>query len=193
MDDPLQVSDFTVHPIENTKYVKPVTLKYKQNNTNKTWEAVQAHDSVAILLYHTTNDSFILVKQFRPPVFMHHKEYSYTFELCAGIIDKDCSLEQIAIEEIEEECGYQVEIKDIEKISSFFTNVGVSGAKQHLYFAKIDENMKINDGGGIHDEQIEIVELPLVQAKQFVYDESKAKTPGLMFAFYWFFEKYNKV
>ncbi len=191
--DPLQVSDFSIHPIENTQYVKPVTLKYKQNNTNKTWEAVQAHDSVAILLYHRIKDAFVLVKQFRPPVFMHHKEYPYTYELCAGLIDKDCSLEQTAIEEIEEECGYQVPINDIQKISSFFTNVGVSGAKQHLYFAIVDEDMKISDGGGIHDEQIEIVYLPLEEAKKFIYDEAKAKTPGLMFAFYWFFEKYNKV
>jgi UDP-sugar diphosphatase len=191
--DSLKVSDFKVVPIENTHYVNPVTLKYKQNNTNKTWEAVKAHDSVAILLYHTTNDTFVLVKQFRPPVFMHHKDHPYTYELCAGLIDKDCSLEQTAIEEIEEECGYKVELDNIQKISSFFTNVGISGTMQHLYYAQVDESMKVGLGGGIHDEQIEIVELPLDQAKQFVYDESKAKTPGLMFGFYWFFEKHNKI
>jgi len=29
----------------------------------------------------------------------------------------------------------------------------------------------------------------LEDAKEFLFDESKAKTPGLMFSFYWFFER----
>ena len=42
-----------------------------------------------------------------------------TIELCAGIVDKDASLEQIAKEEIHEECGYDVPIENIQKIKSF--------------------------------------------------------------------------
>jgi UDP-sugar diphosphatase len=187
----LEISNFEITPLQNTQYVKPVTLTYTQNNIDKSWEAVKSHDSVAILLYHTQRDSFILVKQFRAPVYMHHKEYPYTYELCAGIIDKDLSLEQIAQEEIQEECGYCVDPLKIEKITSFFTNVGISGAKQHLYFCSVDDTQKVSEGGGIHDEQIELVEVPLEEIKEFIFDESKAKTPGLMFAFYWFLEKGN--
>ncbi len=51
--------------------------------------------------------------------------------------------------------------------------------------------MKIHEGGGIHDEQIELMYLPVEKYKEFTYDESKAKTPGLMFAFMWFMEKYK--
>ena len=51
------------------------------------------------------------------------------------------SLEEIVCEEIDEECGYKVDKKDIKKITSFFTNVGISGAKQHLYFATICEKI----------------------------------------------------
>ncbi len=82
-------------------------------------------------------------------------------------------------------------LENIEKISSFFTNVGVSGGKQYLFFAFIDDDMKISEGGGIHDEYIELEYLPLKDSKEFVYDENKAKTPGLMFSFYWFYEKYK--
>ena len=64
---------------------------------------------------------------------------------------------------------------------------------RHLYFAIIDDEQKVHDGGGIHDEQIELFYLPLEEAKDFIYDESKAKTPGLMFAFYWFFENSDKL
>jgi len=100
------------------------------------------------------------------------------------------SLTQIVQEEIDEECGYKVELDKISKISSFFTNVGVSGAKQHLYFAQIDESMKIHNGGGINDEKIELEFIPIEESKKFIYDESKAKTPGLIFAFYWFYENF---
>jgi len=188
----LDVSEFQIKPLSNTKYVNPVTIEYTQNNVQKTWEAVESFDSVAVLLYHKQKDAFVLVKQFRPPVFMHHKEFAFTYELCAGLIDKDCSLEQTVKEEIEEECGYSVSLDKIEKVSSFFTNVGVSGAKQHLYFAQITQEDKISEGGGINTEEIELVYLDLKDAKKFIYDESKAKTPGLMFAFYWFFEKFGK-
>ena len=89
----------------------------------------------------------------------------------------------------DEECGYDVPIENIEKITSFYTNVGVSGAKQHLYYAKIDDDMKKHSGGGIHDEEIETVYLKVDDYEEFIYDENKAKTPGLMFSFMWFMEK----
>lgn len=185
------ITNLTTTTLENPQFVQPLRINYTQNNTNKSWEAVKSHDSVAVVLYHTTKNAFLVVKQFRPPVFIHHNNHNFTYELCAGIIDKGISLEQIVQEEIDEECGYAVEIQNIHKISSFFTNVGVSGAKQHLYFATIDESMKIHDGGGINDEQIELEFLPLNDSKAFIYDETKAKTPGLMFGFYWFYENYK--
>ncbi len=188
----LEVTNFQIKPLSNTKYVNPITIHYTQNGSDKTWEAVKSHDSVAVLLYHQEKEAFLLVQQFRPPVYIKHKEHPYTYELCAGIIDKECSLEQVVKEEIEEECGYEVKLQDIHKINSFFTNVGISGTKQYLYFATIGEKNKIHEGGGINDEEIELIYLPLDKAKEFIYDETKAKTPGLMFAFYWFFENYKK-
>jgi UDP-sugar diphosphatase len=188
----VEVKSFKSLPLKEFKYVKPLELCYTQNGKQKRWEAVEQHDSVAVLLYHEEKDAFLLVKQFRPPVYLKDKSKPFTYELCAGILDKDLDLAQIAAEEIDEECGYKVDVNQIEKITSFYTNVGVSGAKQHLFFARIDESRKIHEGGGIHDEMIELEFLPLGDAKKFIFDESKAKTPGLMFAFYWFFEKFNR-
>ena len=187
----LKIENFTLTTLENPRFVKPVRINYIQNSKDKTWEAVSAHESVAVLLYHEAKKAFILVKQFRPPVYMHHQEHPYTYELCAGLVDKQLSLKEIAKEEILEECGFDIPVSKIEKITSFFTNVGISGAKQQLFFAKLDDSFKVHNGGGINDEEIELVYLPLDEAKEFIFDESKAKTPGLMFAFYWFFEKYN--
>ncbi len=184
----VEITNFKTSKLDETRFVHPVKITYTQNGKDLIWEAVQSFDSVAVLLYHEEFESFLLVKQFRPPVYLTDESFKYTYELCAGIIDKDCSIEQIVKEEIDEECGYEVPLENIQKITSFFTNVGVSGSKQHLYFATINESMKIHDGGGIHTEQIELEYLPTSKAHEFIMDETKAKTPGLMFAFMWFFE-----
>jgi len=186
---PFTITRFETVPLEQPQFVRPVRILYTQNGRALSWEAVKSHDSVAVLLYHRGRDSFLLVKQFRPPVFMNHPDHPFTYELCAGIVDKEIPLLQIAKEEIDEECGYNVPPEKIEKITSFFTNVGISGGKQHLYYAEIDESMRSHEGGGIHTEEIILEWVPLTEANAFVFDESKAKTPGLMFAFYWFFEK----
>jgi len=78
----------------------------------------------AILIYHKDRDSFILVEQFRPAVYMKNKN-GITVELCAGIIDKDLSLEEIAKEERGEECGYMVLASDMQGITSVNSAVGV--------------------------------------------------------------------
>ena len=41
-----------------------------------------------------------------------------TYELCAGIVDKDTSLEQIAQAEVLEECGYKVPLDKLERFCS---------------------------------------------------------------------------
>ncbi len=186
---PFEINDFHITPLDTAQFVKPVRINYQQNGEKRSWEAVQCHDSVAILLYHREKDAFLLVKQFRPPVHMNHPEHLCTYELCAGLVDKDVPLEQIACEEVDEECGFAVTLEKLCKINSFFTNVGVSGNQQHLFYAEIDDSMKIHNGGGVHTENIILEYVPCKDSKTFIYDESKAKTPGLIFAFYWFWEQ----
>ena len=187
------IENFKISELSDTKFIHPVKVTFNQNGKDKTWEAVKSHDSVAVLLYHEEKKAFLLVKQFRAPVYLNDKTKTYTYELCAGLVDKDVSLVQIAKEEIDEECGYEVKIEDIQKVTSFFTNVGISGGCQHLFFAKINESMKIHQGGGINDEQIELHFLPLEQCDELIFDESKAKTPGLMFSFYWFLKNQKEL
>lgn len=181
------IKNLHIDELKDTKYIHPVRVNFNLNGKNRSWEAVKSHDSVAILLYHCEKNAFLLVKQFRVPVYLNDNTKTFTYELCAGLVDKeDKSLELIAKEEIDEECGYDVDINNIKKITSFYTNVGISGGCQHIFFSKIDESMKIHDGGGINDEDIETMFLPFDEIDNFIFDESKAKTPGLMFSLYWF-------
>ncbi|MDD2780611.1 NUDIX hydrolase [Sulfuricurvum sp.] len=181
------IKNVTIVACENSDFVKPKRMKYFQNGVQKLWDMVEVHDSVAILLYHENHDTFVVVKQFRPPVYLKNGD-GYTYELCAGIVDKDKSLIEIAHEEILEECGYHVPLEKIERVTSFYTAVGFAGSVQTLYMARVNEAMRVSDGGGVDVEMIEVVEIAVVEAKKFVMDETKAKTPGLMFGFGWFLE-----
>jgi UDP-sugar diphosphatase len=183
-----QIKHFKLQPLVNAKFISTAFATYEQEGIEKSWEIVEAHDSVAILLYHKEKRSFVLVKQFRPAVYLNN-DHGMTIELCAGIVDKELSLVEIAKEEVEEECGYDIPLSNIQKITSFHTSVGFAGSKQTLYFAEVEEGMKVSEGGGVDHEQIEVVYLPMDEAKKFLYDESIAKTPGLMFAFMWWFER----
>lgn len=184
------IKDVTLSPCTHSDFVKLERMQYQQDGIQRTWDIAQVHDSVAILLFHKTRHAFVLVKQFRPPVFLKNS-HGYTYELCAGIVDKEKPLVTIAQEEIEEECGYEVPLNAIQKITSFYTAVGFAGAEQTLYYAELEDSYYAHEGGGIDVENIEVIYLDVADAKAFIFDETKAKTPGVMFAFMWWFENIN--
>ena len=175
----------------SSDYIKPKSMFYIQNSVEKRWDIVDTHNSVAILLYHQELDSFVFVKQFRPSIYLKNKD-GFTYELCAGIVDKDKSLIEIAQEEILEETGYAVPLEKMEKISSFYTAVGFAGGRQTLYFAILDDSMKVSEGGGIENENIEVIYLKKEDTLAFMFDESIATTSGLMFALMWYFRNFEK-
>ncbi len=187
----MSIKNFSFNELKEPRYIFTSLVSYEQNGVKKTWEIVKAHDSVAILLYHKEKNSFILVKQFRPAVYANSHKDGYTLELCAGLIDKDLDLIDIAREEIEEECGFRVGNEGITQIASFYTSVGFAGSRQMLYYAEVDESMKVNDGGGVDDEFIELVYLDVAGAKNVIFDDEVVKTPGLMFAFMWWIENHG--
>ncbi|XP_076201713.1 uridine diphosphate glucose pyrophosphatase NUDT14 isoform X4 [Aptenodytes patagonicus] len=175
---------------------------------------MRTHDSVSILIFNTSRQCFVVVKQFRPAVYMceverHHPQVfqhqakenfscledplpavvGVTYELCAGIVDKpDLSLEEIACEEVLEECGYRVPVTDLRRITSYRSGVGVTGSRQTLFYAEVTDQMRAGKGGGQPEEGelIEVVEIPLEDSMKFAYDETLPKTMGVIFSFMWF-------
>ena len=203
------ISDVSFCECVDSPYVKPRRMLYSENGLKRSWDFIQSLDSVAIVLYHRQEDSLLFVKQFRPPVFVRalNKEehltqshldshisqgIGYTYELCAGLTDKaGKSLEQIAQEEVQEECGYKV--NSLRKIATSATAVGHSGATQTLFYAAISEKDRVNAGGGVDGEVIESVLVKVSELETFLYDESRVKTPGLGFGVLWFLYHYEKL
>ena len=180
------ITNISLHPCTSSDFVKLEQMHYTQDGVEKRWDLAQVHDSVAVLIYHKGRDAFVLVKQFRPPVYLKNEE-GFTHELCAGIVDKELSLVEIAQEEILEETGYAVPPDRIKKITSYFTAVGFAGAQQTLYYVVVEDEDKVSEGGGIDVEAIEVLYLPTKKAKTFMYDEELVKTPGLLYAMTWWF------
>ncbi|DAB27396.1 MAG: NUDIX hydrolase [Sulfurimonas sp. RIFOXYD12_FULL_33_39] len=183
----------SIQILENPKFIKPILINYSEFGVEKKWEAVVTHDSVAVLLWHSQKNAFVLVKQLRATVLNKNKNNGMMYELCAGIVDKDKSNIEIAKEEILEECGYDVPLENLQKIGSFYTSVGISGTHQTIYYASCDESMRVSEGGGLHDEEIEVVYIPVNEAKSFMFDESYQKTTGVLMSFYWFFDNVMKI
>ncbi|KAK6295338.1 hypothetical protein J4Q44_G00345640 [Coregonus suidteri] len=231
-----QINDIQVVPCTSSNYLKPFRVHYSQNGTKKSWDFMRTHDSVSVLIFNTTSHCFVLVKQFRPAVYMcewertqpkapesaeqaaEEKEWAaaaapetprgetaatvgggetpqppgsvgMTYELCAGLVDKaDLSLEEIARQEVLEECGYDVPVAKLRRITSYRSGVGVTGAKQTMFYAEVSDENCVGEGGGEpqEGELIEVVKVPLHEAMTFAYDESIPKTMGVIFSFIWF-------
>uniref|UniRef100_A0A9L0STN1 Nudix hydrolase 14 n=1 Tax=Equus caballus TaxID=9796 RepID=A0A9L0STN1_HORSE len=126
-------------------YLRPLTLHYRQNGTQKSWDFMKTHDSVTILLFNSSRRSLVLVKQFRPAVYAGEVERRFpgsltavdqdgprelqaalpgsagvTFELCAGLLDQPgLSLEEVACKEAWEECGYRLAPSDLRRVATY--------------------------------------------------------------------------
>lgn len=162
--------------------------------------------SVAILVHNITRNVFVFVRQFRPAVYLSHAlsqgqngptidcnalapSTGFTYELCAGIIDKEKSVADIATEELLEECGYEVNADCLEEITRCRSSVGISGSEQTLFYARVTDSMRVGKGGGNPDEGelIEIIEIPVEESLKFVMDTKIDKPVGMLFALMWFF------
>ena len=115
-------------------------------------------------------------------------EKGVSFELCAGIVDKNYPLVEIAQAELMEETGYKVPIDAIKPMFEQHA-VGFSGNCSTLFFAEVTDEMKVGKGGGNpHEgEFIELFYLPLDEAKQFIFNNKYPKPASLIAAFGWYF------
>lgn len=228
-----EINNIEIGPCTDSDYLKPFRVHYNQNGTKKSWDFMRTHDSVSVLIFNTTSHCFVLVKQFRPAVYMSEWERAksqppksaekseggaaeasasespegpstsegesnsqwppasagVTYELCAGLVDKpDLSLEEIARQEVLEECGYDVPASKLKRITSYRSGVGVTGAKQTMFYAEVSDDNCVSAGGGEprEGELIEVVKVPLHEAMTFAYNERIPKTMGVIFSFIWF-------
>ncbi|XP_062947626.1 uridine diphosphate glucose pyrophosphatase NUDT14 [Cynocephalus volans] len=198
----------------DSPFLRPLTLHYRQNGVQKSWDFMKTHDSVAILMFNSSQRSLVLVKQFRPAVYASEVERHFpgslvavdldgpqelqpalpgsagvTFELCAGLVDQPgLSLEEVACQEAWEECGYRLVPSELRRVAEYRSGVGLTGSSQTMFYAEVTDAQRSGQGGGLAEEGelTEVVHLPLDGAQAFADDPDIPKTLGVIFGIFWF-------
>jgi len=161
----------SVENLSNNWYqLNKVNFEYQLKNgewQNQSRESYDRGDGAAILLYNPTKKTVILTKQFRMPSYLNENEDGMMIEVCAGLLDADDPLTCIK-KEAEEETGYK--INNPKKIFEIFSTPGAVTEKIHYFIAEYNDEMKMNDGGGLEHEteEIEVMELLFSKALKMI-------------------------
>lgn len=60
---------FELVAMETSNFIKPASAMFQLDGKRRRWDVIESHSSVGIVIYHSDIDAFIIVRQFRPPVY----------------------------------------------------------------------------------------------------------------------------
>jgi len=131
-------------------------------------------DSVGVLLYDPSEDTVILVRQFRYPVYESldpteqtgaGARQAWLLEIVAGVKETDLTVKQVANKELLEEAGYEV-VGDLQPIATVYPSPGGSSERITLFLGEADQRRQSSAGGGVvaEGEDTQIVALPFHEA-----------------------------
>ncbi|CNE07498.1 GDP-mannose pyrophosphatase NudK [Yersinia nurmii] len=151
-----------------------VLNKYSYDLKRKNGELVHQEREVydrgngaTILLYNRAKGTVILINQFRMPTYVNGNESGMLLEACAGLLDADTPEDCIRREAIEE-TGF--EIGEVEKLFAAYMSPGGVTELVHFFAAEYLPEQRIYAGGGIDDEDIEVLEIPFKDALAMIAD-----------------------
>ncbi|ELY3085813.1 TPA: GDP-mannose pyrophosphatase NudK [Klebsiella aerogenes] len=128
-------------------------------------EVYDRGNGATVLLYNPSKQSVVLVRQFRVATWVNGNPDGMLIETCAGLLDNDAPEVCIRKEAIEE-TGYQV--GEARKVFELYMSPGGVTELIHFFIAEYSEAQRANRGGGVDDEDIEVLELPFVRALEMV-------------------------
>ena len=151
---------------DNWYILKKITYSFTDKHGTEKVNVREVYDrgnGATILLYNKENKTVILTRQFRLPTFINGNADGMLIEACAGLLDKD-NPEDCIKRETEEETGYKV--TDVRKIFEAYMSPGSVTEILYFFVAEYTKSMKVNEGGGIEEEQenIEVIEMQLDEA-----------------------------
>lgn len=130
-------------------------------------EVYDRGNGATILLYNREKNSIILTRQFRIATWVNGNENGMLIETCAGLLDDD-SPEDCIRKEAMEETGYR--IGEVQKLYEMYMSPGGVTEIIHLFAAEYNESLRTNAGGGVDDEDIDVMEINFPEAWAMVRD-----------------------
>ena len=154
---------------DNWYILKRYTFDYRGKDGQWTTQQREAYDrgnGATILLHNPQTDTVILTRQFRLPTFVNGNRTDgptsgMLIEACAGLLDND-DPETAIIRETEEETGFR--LQSVQKVMEAYMSPGSVTEKLFFYLAEYTTDTERSTGGGIDEEDIDILELPLSEA-----------------------------
>ncbi|MDF7661644.1 GDP-mannose pyrophosphatase NudK [Erwiniaceae bacterium L1_54_6] len=153
---------------ENWFVLRNFTYEITRNNGEVLRHKREVYDrgnGATILLYNREKNSVVLIRQFRIATYLNGNESGELIEACAGLLDDDTPEDCIRKEAIEE-TGYQV--GEVEKLWQAYMSPGGVTEIVHFFAAEYSEAQRTNNGGGVEDEEIAVLELPFPEAMAMV-------------------------
>lgn len=128
-------------------------------------EVYDRGNGATILLYNSIKKTVVLVRQFRVATWVNSNQDGMLIETCAGLLDND-EPEVCIRKEAIEETGYDV--GEVRKIFELYMSPGGVTELIHFFIAEYHDGERASIGGGVEDEDIEVLELPFSRALEMV-------------------------
>ncbi|KAA9357063.1 GDP-mannose pyrophosphatase NudK [Larkinella humicola] len=153
---------------DNWYTLRKVTFKYQRKNgiwETQSREAYDRGNGATILLHNPEKNTVILTRQFRMPTYVNGNASGLLIESCAGLLDND-NPEDAIRRETEEETGFVV--TNIRKVFEAYMSPGSVTEKLYFFTADYSDSTEKRTGGGIDEEEIDVLEMPLSKALQMI-------------------------
>ena len=142
-------------------------IKRNGERQPQTREVYDRGNGATILLYNKIKKTVLLIKQFRMPTYVNGNATGMLLETCAGLLDNDSPEDCIRKEAIEE-TGFAV--GKVDKLFEAYMSPGSVTEIVHFFAAQYDESQRQNAGGGVEDEDIDVLEVPFAEALEMIKD-----------------------
>jgi len=163
LNERIRLRDTTILS-DNWYTLRKVTFDFLRKNGNWETQSREAYDrgnGATILLHNPAAGTVVLTRQFRLPTFLNGNPTGLLIETCAGLLD-DEHPDVAIVRETEEETGYR--LTAVEKVMEAYMSPGSVTERLFFYLAEYSASTERLAGGGVEEEEIEVLELPLAQA-----------------------------
>lgn len=141
-------------------------LTIKNNDKEFKREVLNFGNGVGAIIKDTVKNKYIFVSQYRAGA------EGLMVEIVAGKIDKGEKAEEAIKREIMEETGYKVD--SINHLKDFYTCPSSLSEVISVFYVEVSE--QVNEGGGLDDENISIVEVEMLGLGGRIFFEDPLKT-----------------
>ncbi len=128
-------------------------------------EVYDRGNGATVLLYNRDKKTVVLIRQFRVATWVNGNQDGLLIEACAGLLDDD-EPEVCVRKEAIEETGFAV--SEVRKAFELYMSPGGVTELIHFFIAEYSDDHRASAGGGVEDEEIEVLELPFSQALEMV-------------------------